>query len=72
MRTLRHAALAAALLTACPCLAAPARSGSSASAPAGIQWFATWAQAAKEARRTQRAILLIAAAPHCREISGMW
>ena len=40
--------------------------------PAGVQWFATWDLASKEAARTHRPILLVAAAPHCHEISGLW
>lgn len=51
-------------------LGSPASAGETASG--GIQWFATWEQAAAEAKRTQRPILLISAAPHCRNISGMW
>jgi hypothetical protein len=39
---------------------------------AGIQWFATWETGLREARRTGQPILLIAAAPHCGGVSGMW
>ncbi|MDA1195766.1 MAG: hypothetical protein O2894_11350 [Planctomycetota bacterium] len=53
-------------------LFAPASAEDKQPAPGGIQWFATWTDAAAEARRTERPILLIAAAPHCRNISGMW
>ena len=38
----------------------------------GIQWFATWTGGLAEARRTGRPILLVSAAPHCHEISGLW
>jgi len=39
---------------------------------AGIQWFATWEQGQREGKRTGRPILLIAAAPQCHDISGLW
>jgi hypothetical protein len=42
------------------------------SAPAGIQWFATWETGLKEAQRTGRPILLVSAAPHCSGVSGVW
>lgn len=38
----------------------------------GIQWFATWKSGRAEAERTGRPILLVAAAPHCAGVSGMW
>lgn len=38
----------------------------------GIAWFGTWTQGLAEARRTNRPILLISAAPHCSQIPGMW
>ena len=50
----------------------PAPRAEAKSPPAGIQWFATWEQGAAEAKRTGRPILLIAAAPHCHDISGLW
>jgi hypothetical protein len=37
-----------------------------------IQWFATWESGVAEARRSRRPILLVAAAPHCAGVSGMW
>ena len=40
--------------------------------PASIQWFGTWKQGAAEALRTGRPILLLAAAPQCHGISGIW
>lgn len=40
--------------------------------PAKIAWYGTWKQGLAEAKRTDRPILLISAAPHCRNISGMW
>ncbi len=47
---------------------APAPGG----AAAGIQWFSTWDSGLKEARRSGRPILLVAAAPHCGGVSGVW
>ena len=38
----------------------------------GIAWFGTWERGKAEAKRTGRPILLISAAPHCRQIPGMW
>lgn len=37
-----------------------------------IQWYATWEQGLRQARATGRPILLIAAAPHCHNVSGIW
>ncbi|MEM8885865.1 MAG: hypothetical protein AAGD14_17505 [Planctomycetota bacterium] len=37
-----------------------------------IQWYATLDQARAEAKRLNRPIFLLAAAPHCRNVSGMW
>jgi hypothetical protein len=52
------------LLAAVPASAAPPS--------AGIQWFATWESGLREAQRTGRPILLVAAAPHCAGVSGIW
>lgn len=41
-------------------------------APAAIQWYATWDSGLREARRTNRPILLVSAAPHCAGVSGIW
>lgn len=38
----------------------------------GIAWVPTWEQAAAEAERTGRPILLVSAAPQCHGISGLW
>jgi hypothetical protein len=51
---------------------APRAEAKAAAGGGGIQWFATWEQGAAEAKRTGRPILLVAAAPHCHEISGLW
>ena len=40
--------------------------------PTAIQWFGTWTAGAREAKRTGRPILLIAAAPQCHGVSGLW
>ncbi|MFN8607839.1 MAG: hypothetical protein U0931_09920 [Vulcanimicrobiota bacterium] len=37
-----------------------------------IQWYATWEMGLRQARASGRPILLIAAAPHCHNISGIW
>lgn len=39
---------------------------------AGIAWFGTWDGALAEATRTGRPILLMSAAPACREVPGVW
>lgn len=39
---------------------------------AGIAWYGTWEQGLAQARRENRPILLVSAAPHCRNISGIW
>jgi hypothetical protein len=39
---------------------------------AKIAWHGTWTEAQAEAKRTGRPILLVAAAPHCHNISGVW
>ncbi len=43
-----------------------------AATPGGIQWFGTWTAGVREAKRTGRPILLVAAAPQCHGISGLW
>ncbi len=75
-RLLAAAVLATAVLVPhAPAVAGDTQARASKTQPAtkaGIQWFATWAQAKAEAKRTQRPILFTSAAPHCRNISGMW
>ncbi len=39
---------------------------------AKIQWFGTWKEAAAEAKRTGRPILLTSAAPQCKGTPGIW
>lgn len=52
----------------------PGPSGKRPAPPAegGIQWFATLESAQAEAKRTDRPILLVSAAPHCAGVSGIW
>lgn len=37
-----------------------------------IQWYASWQMGLRQARASGRPILLIAAAPHCHNVSGIW
>lgn len=37
-----------------------------------IAWYGTLRQGLAEAQRSGRPILLIAAAPHCHNVSGIW
>ena len=46
--------------------------GSAWAESGGIHWYATWESGLREAQRTQKPILLIAAAPHCHNVSGIW
>lgn len=39
---------------------------------AQIAWFGTWKQGLAEAKRSGRPILLVSAAPHCRNVPGIW
>ncbi len=38
----------------------------------GIAWFGTWDAALAEAKRTQRPILFMSAAPQCQRVPGVW
>ena len=40
--------------------------------PGKIAWYATWKSGLAEAERSGRPILLLSAAPHCHNISGIW
>jgi len=42
------------------------------SAQGGIVWYGTLKAGFDEANRTNRPILLMSAAPHCHNISGIW
>ena len=37
-----------------------------------IAWFGTWEAGLAEAKRTDRPILLMSAAPQCHGVPGMW
>lgn len=39
---------------------------------AGIAWFGTWESALAEAKRTNRPILFMSAAPQCQGVPGVW
>lgn len=41
-------------------------------ARAGIAWFGTWEAALAEAKRTNRPILFMSAAPQCQGVPGVW
>lgn len=43
-----------------------------AGAEGGIQWYASWEGGLAQAYRSGKPILLIAAAPHCHNVSGIW
>ncbi len=43
-----------------------------AAASPKIAWYGTLADGLAEAERSNRPILLVAAAPQCRNVSGMW
>ncbi len=38
----------------------------------GIAWFGTWVEALAEAKRTNRPILFMSAAPQCQSVPGVW
>ena len=40
--------------------------------PDKIAWYATWKSGLAEAERSGRPILLLSAAPHCHQTSGIW
>ncbi|MFK7740619.1 MAG: hypothetical protein AB8H80_09875 [Planctomycetota bacterium] len=39
---------------------------------AGVSWFGTWEGALAEAKRVNRPILLMSAAPACSQVPGVW
>lgn len=39
---------------------------------AGVAWFGTWDAALAEAKRTNRPILFMSAAPQCQGVPGVW
>lgn len=38
----------------------------------GINWYPSFDQGMAMARKLNKPVLLVSAAPHCRNISGMW
>jgi hypothetical protein len=50
----------------------PPPDGSAARQTGGIQWYATLDGGLQEAQRANKPILLLAAAPHCAGVSGIW
>lgn len=38
----------------------------------GIAWYGTWKDGLDVAKKSGRPIFLVSAAPHCRNISGIW
>lgn len=58
------------------CVAAPAlaqiESTDVADPPSAIAWYGTWKDGAKAARESGKPILLVSAAPHCHNVSGIW
>lgn len=47
-------------------------SGQTAKQRTAVAWYGTWKGALAEAQRSGRPIFLIAAAPQCHGISGVW
>lgn len=61
------------LAAALSCAFAPAAAPEEpAGPPGGIAWFATWKSGLREAERSGRPILLIAGAPSCSGVPGVW
>ena len=66
------ASLLALLSSTLPAEEKPASAVAASSPDARIAWFGTWESAKREARRSQRPILLVSAAPFCHSVPGMW
>ena len=64
----RAAAMGVAAVMAAVAVAQPPQGPTSG----GIAWYATLDSGLREAKRTGRPILLVAAAPHCAGVSGIW
>ncbi len=71
-RTASAAALLAFALASTAAAQAPRPGQGPEPEPARIAWFETWRDGAAAARATGRPILLVAAAPQCHDISGLW
>ncbi len=50
----------------------PAPVAPATAVPSGVQWFTELRAGLEEARRTGRPVMLLAAAPSCGGVSGMW
>lgn len=73
MKTLISLALGMSFISALKAQVGPGPiSGPLPSHQGGIVWFGTLRTGIAEARRTNRPILLISAAPHCHNVSGIW
>ena len=70
--SLRIASLLALLSSTLPAEEKSASAVAGSSPDARIAWFGTWESAKREAGRSQRPILLVAAAPFCHGVPGMW
>lgn len=46
--------------------------GMGSQAQVGIAWYGTWEQGYQAARASGKPILLLAAAPQCHGVSGIW
>jgi hypothetical protein len=67
--------LLAAIAFSTPCLAQRGPQASNTlevPTEAGIAWYGSWEVGLAEAKRTQRPILLMSAAPQCHGVPGMW
>ncbi|HEY9712194.1 MAG TPA: hypothetical protein V6C72_01915 [Chroococcales cyanobacterium] len=60
------------ILVALVCLLMLGQGCAHALATQAIGWIPTWSQAVAEARRTNKPILLVAAAPSCGNVPGVW
>ena len=67
----RAAALGVAALIAAVAVAQPPQ-GREGTPAGGIAWYASLESGLREAKRTGKPILLVAAAPHCAGVSGIW
>lgn len=64
--------MATATLSLLPPRTHSVENGGASQPKAGIQWFAAWESGLSEAQRLNRPILLVASAPHCAGVSGVW
>lgn len=64
--------LALVCVMASPAVAQFESSEKVADAPSSIAWYGTWKVGAKAAVESGKPILLVSAAPHCHNVSGIW